>query len=58
VSFLKVTRFISLTFQKVQSLNYKSSLSTYVLYTQSLGYINLKDAEALKIGGILVCKFN
>jgi ribosomal protein S8 len=58
ISFVKRASFISLNLKQVQSVNYKNSLSTYILYTKSLGFSTVKTAESLRFGGLLICKFN
>lgn len=58
ISFVKFSSNFCVSLKKIRSINFKNTISTYVLYTKHLGYLTLKNAEYLKTGGLLICKFN
>jgi len=58
LSFVKMSSLMPISLKKVQSLNFSNSISTYIIYSKTLGYLTLKDADFFKTGGFLICKFN
>ncbi len=54
---IKPSKFKRLKYKQIKKLKKKNNKSIYIL-SSNVGYLSLEEAWLLRIGGILLCKFD